>query len=275
MRVKLSLLLFLLLPWFSCVSGKKNLREHKGSYLESVKLNYDAGEEALKKEEYDKAISYFQFVRSKYPFSKYAALSDLRIADVKFLQKKWLDAASAYQVFIRLHPRHEDVGYASYRVGISYFHAVPTDFFLLPPSASRDQSFTKEALSAIEQFILQFPNSQYIPDAVEKRKLLFSYLAKHNEFIAAYYLRRGRYQAAVDRYLAIDELYPETKESEAALFLAGQILETKLKDVDKAIEVYSKIVQEKPESIYYAKVREELERLYKQKEMGDERKTEE
>ncbi|HXW52991.1 MAG TPA: outer membrane protein assembly factor BamD [Myxococcota bacterium] len=261
MRFFLVLLLCALSPWLSCISSKKSLKEHKGTYLESVKLNYDAGIEALKKEDYDKAISYFQFVRSKYPFSKYAALSDLRIADAKFAQKKWLDAASAYQVFIRLHPRHEDVAYASYRVGISYFHAVPSDFFLLPPSTSRDQSFTKEALSAIEQFILQFPDSEYLADAIEKRKLLFSYLAQHNEFIAAYYERRGRYQAAVERYLAVDKLYPETEESAHSLFLAGRILEKKLNQPEQAMDIYRKIVQEKPDSKYRKKAQEELERL--------------
>src|SRR5260370_14421917 len=98
-----------LLP--ACAGGKASLREHKGSYLESVKLNFEAGEEMLQKQEFDKAIAYFQFVRSKYPFSKYAALSDLKIAETKYAQKKWLDAASAYEIFIRLHPRHEEVPY--------------------------------------------------------------------------------------------------------------------------------------------------------------------
>src|SRR5580658_10840032 len=110
--------IFILLP--SCTGLKKNLRENS-SYLENTKLNFEAGEEALRKEEFDKAIAFFQFVKSKYPFSMYAALSDLRIADTKFAQKKWLDAASAYEVFIRLHPRHEEVGYASFKVGSSYF----------------------------------------------------------------------------------------------------------------------------------------------------------
>lgn len=256
----ISLLVFL--P--SCTGGKKSLREYKGSYLESVRLNFEAGEEALKKGEYDKAIGYFQFVRSKYPFSKYAALSDLKIADTKFVQKKWLDAASAYEVFIRLHPRHEEVGYASYRVGASYFHAVPSDFFLLPPSTSRDQSFTKEALAAIDRFIVQNPNSDLVPDAKAKQVLLFSYLAKHNQQIADYYERRGRYQAAVDRLLTVEELYPETKESIESLYVAAEILRNDLKDTETAIELYSRIVNDKKDSPYIEKARVLLERLLRE-----------
>jgi outer membrane protein assembly factor BamD len=263
MRVMAWLLFFMTLPFISCVGGKKSLREHKGSYLESVRLNFEAGETAFKKEEYDKAVSYYQFVRSKYPFSKYASLSDLRIADAKFAQKKWLDAAAAYGVFIRLHPRHEEVSYASYRVGASYFHAVPGNFFLLPPATSRDQSFTKEALSAIERFIIQFPNSQYIKDALAKQKLLFSYLAQHNEDIAIYYKRRGRYRAAINRYLSVDSLYPETKESAESLFFAAEILEREFKDIDRAIELYEKIVREKSHSAYSQKAQINLDRLRK------------
>lgn len=255
----------LFLSLASCTSGKKSLREHKGSYLESVKLNFEAGEEALKNAEYDKAITYFQFVRSKYPFSKYASLSDLKIADAKFAQKKWLDAASAYEVFIRLHPRHEDVALASYRVGISYFHAVPSDFFLLPPATSRDQSFTKEALAAIERFILQFPNSEHVPDAKVKRALLFSYLAKHNQDIAAYYLRRGRYLAAVNRHLMVENLYPETEESAESLFLAAEILRSDLKEPDRAIELYARIVEEKKNSPYLEKAQIKLGQLLEEK----------
>lgn len=245
----------------SCSSSKKNLRDYKGSYLESVRLNFEAGEEALKEGEYDKAVTYFQFVRSKYPFSQYAALSDLKIADTKFVQKKWLDAASAYEVFIRLHPRHEQVGYASYRVGASYFHAVPTDFFLLPKATSRDQSFTKDAVAALDRFLLQFPDSEYAPDAKAKRELLFSYLAQHHQHVAQYYEKRGRYQAAVDRYLSVEDAYPETKESIESLFNAAELLRTELKDFDAAFELYSRIVMSKPESPFTAKAQQQLDKM--------------
>lgn len=249
----------LVLP--ACVGGKASLREHKGSYLESVKLNFEAGEEMLQKQEYDKAIAYFQFVRSKYPFSQYAALSDLKIADTKYAQKKWLDAASAYEIFIRLHPRHEDVAYASYRLGASYFHAVPGDFFLLPSSSSRDQSFTKEALAALERFILQFPDSEYLSEALAMRAKLFSKLAQHNQDIANYYRRRGLHKSAAKRYMSINELYPEAKESAEALYKAAQILQYDLKDIDTAIEIYTKIIEQKPDSPFVEKAQKELNEI--------------
>jgi outer membrane protein assembly factor BamD len=248
-----------LLP--ACVSTKTSLREHEGSYLESVKLNFEAGEDLLKKQEYDKAIAYFQFVRSKYPFSQYVALSDLKIADVKYAQKKWLDAASAYEIFIRLHPRHEEVAYASFRLSSSYFYAIPSDFFLWPSSSSRDQSFTKEALSAVERFMYAFPDSPHINEAALMRAELFSKLAQANLHIAAYYQRRNRHEAAIARYLSVNELYPEAKEAAESLFKAAHIMHYDLKDYERAAQIYSQIIEQKADSPWAQKAQKELEKL--------------
>lgn len=261
MHYKKLIILALFLAFISSCVSQKTLRDHKGSYLENVKLNFDAGDAALKKEEYEKAMGYFQFVRSKYPFSKYAALSDLRIADTKFSQKKWLDAASAYEIFVRLHPRHEEVPYASYRIGLSYFHAVPSDFFVLPPSTSRDQSSTKEALTALDRFLVQFPDSQYINDAQEKQKMLFSYLAQHNLHIADYYKRRGYYEPALARLLNINEEYPSTDEAALALWDAASLLEEKIKDPERALAIYQQIVTEKASSPYAERAQKRIEVL--------------
>ncbi len=261
--MKLISALFLcgILGFLSCASGKKSLREQKGTFLETVKLNYEAGMEALKNEDYDKAIGYFQYVKSKSEFSTYVALSDLRIADAKFAQKKWLEAASAYEVFIRLHPRHNEIDYAFYRVGASYFHAIPADFFLLPPATSRDQTFTKEALQAIERFLLKFPESQYQEEARKIQVLLFSYLAKHNQYIADYYRRRGRFLAAIDRLLEVEALYPETVESAQSLFLAAEIRQKDLKDIDGAKDLYAIIIEKKPNSPYAQKAQAEFDKI--------------
>ncbi len=267
MKIGQILLLALTIGWAGCSGSKGSLRSHKGSYLENVKLNFDAGLEALDNSDFDKALSYFQFVRSKYPFSQYAALSDLKIADAKYNQKKWIEAASAYEIFVRLHPRHEEVPYASYRIGASYFYAVPTDFFLLPKSTSRDQASTKEALSAIDRFLLQYPNASYVADAREKQLMLFDKLAEHNLHVADYYLRRGQFEAAVTRFLSVYELYPKAKESQYALFKAASLLADQIKDVDRAIEVFGLVIEHGDKNEYQEQAIRRIELLRQQKEL--------
>lgn len=240
----MSRLLFMLSLLAMCSCAHKSLKDHKGSYLESAKLNFAAGEKALKEEDFEKAISYFQFVRSKYPFSQYAALSDLNMAHTRFAQKKWLEAASAYQIFIRLHPRHIETSLASYRMALSYFYAIPDDFFLLPSSDARDQSYTKEALEMFNNFIASYPTSEYIKEAYLKRQELLAKLARHNMMIASYYLKRHRYEAALKRLLAIRDLYGDTNECVEALLLAARILVENIKDKEQAKEIYLHIVNE-------------------------------
>jgi outer membrane protein assembly factor BamD len=254
----------LALGFIGCSANKTRLRDHKGTYLENVKLNYDAGLAALKNGDYDKAISYFQFVKSKYAFSQYAALSDLKIADVKYVQEKWLEAASAYEIFIRLHPRHEDVPYAAYRMGASYFYAIPKDFFILPGSHTRDQTYTKEALQALERFILQYPESEYLEDAKKKRDELFSKLAKNNQHVAEYYISRGKYEAAVQRYLRIHELYPNIKEAHEALYSAALILYKNIKDNKRSAQVLQMLLLQSADK----SLEEKAQKLLKELETG-------
>lgn len=226
----------------SCSSSRKNLREYDGSYLDSAKLNYQAGQEALRNKDHPKALAYFQFVKGKYPFSQYAALSELGLADTKFAQKKWLESASLYEVFISLHPRHQEVEKAYYKVGASYFNAMPSDFFLLPPSSYKDQSFTKEALACLETFIQNFPQSSYVKDAVNKRDRLLEKLAHHIKHIADYYAKRGRYQAAIDRYLELASLYPSSPVLAESLFSVADLF-VKLNDLDQAKVYYKKVIE--------------------------------
>src|SRR5512142_2648389 len=77
--------------------------------------NYKAGQELLKDGSYSDAQKFFDYVKTKFPFSKYAALSDLRTADSKFQQGQFAEAADAYANFVKLHPSHEDVDYAEFR----------------------------------------------------------------------------------------------------------------------------------------------------------------
>ncbi len=252
--------------FFAACSTTQKLKDYKGSYLESVKLNYEAGVAAMAEESFDKAISYFQFVKSKYPFSQYASLCDLRIADVRFLQKKWVAAASAYEVFVRLHPLHENVEYALFRVGLSYVNALPSDFFLLPPPATRDQTYTKDALSALERFILQYPTSEFLADAKAKRLSLYSALSKHHQHVAEYYVKRAKYEAAVSRYFEVHALYPETDEAPESLFLAASLLIDKLNDPDRAMDALATIVDTRPDSPYAKDAQNKLDILVRKRE---------
>ena len=106
-------------------------------------------------------------------------------------------------------------------------------------------------------------------DALAKRSELFSKLAQHNQQIAAYYQRRNQYEAAVARYLSVNELYPEAKESAESLYKAAYILQYDLKNPDAAIEIYTKIVEQKPDSPFAKTAQAQLDTIQTTKVDGE------
>src|SRR3954467_4746630 len=79
------------------------------TYSLTAKQNYEKGLAELKDENYPEAQKYFQFVRSKFPFSKFAGLGELAIADTQFARGGYTEAVDSYKQFVRLHPTHDKV----------------------------------------------------------------------------------------------------------------------------------------------------------------------
>lgn len=199
---------FLFLLLVGCSTTKT--AEKKDSYLDTVKLTYEAGEKALKDEVYEDAIKNFEEVRTKYPYSKYAALSDLRLADTYFAQEKWLEAADAYDFYVRFHPRHEQNAYAWFQIAKSYYNAMPTDFFLFPKSYVKDQTATEEALDAVQRYLIEYPLDKLAPEAEKMRIYLRSQLALRDLHVAQYYWKRKKTKGALARFEHVAQQYADT-----------------------------------------------------------------
>ena len=131
------------------------------TYSLTAKQNYQKGLAELKDENYPEAQKYFQFVKQKYPFSKFAVLSELALADTQFARGNYNEAIDSYKSFARLHPTHEKVedGYVGFKVGESYCKDMPDDIWILPPSYEKDQSAVIDALRELDDFLKKFPTS--------------------------------------------------------------------------------------------------------------------
>ena len=103
----------------------------------------------LEKKDYEKAAEDFKKLKEHYPYSKYAILADLKLGDAYFYDKKYSEAAMAYEEFVRLHPRNEVVPYVLYQIGMSHFLTFTT--------VDRDPEETKMAMQAFEKVIQNFP----------------------------------------------------------------------------------------------------------------------
>jgi outer membrane protein assembly factor BamD len=134
-------------------------------YGTDAEANIRLGDEALERKDFYQAEKYFEHVRTKYPYLEAANEAELKLADLDFAQEKYAEAREKYQSFIKLHPTHSKVDYAAYRAALSHFEDIPSDFFLLPRSTEKDQTEVQAALKSLNEFIRQYPDSQYIPEA--------------------------------------------------------------------------------------------------------------
>jgi outer membrane protein assembly factor BamD len=237
------------------------------SYLDTARSNYDKGMAELKDENFVEATKYFTYVKNKFPFSGYAKLAELRIADTYFAQEKWLEAIDAYKLFLRFHPTHPEVqnGYASYRICQGYVEQIPSDWFLIPPSHEKDQSATYDALRELASFARTFPQSKYLAKVRELHRKCIRKLADHEIYVAQFYLERDKPKAAILRLEALLQQYPDAGVDPEVMFLLGQTY-LKMEQRSKAREVFASLMKRYPSDPHSSKARLYLQYMTEQRE---------
>jgi outer membrane protein assembly factor BamD len=210
---------FLLAGVTSCASSED---DKQVTYSMTAKQNYERGLEELKKENFTEATHYFSYVKQKFPFSKYAGLAELALADTEFARNNYQEAIDSYRGFARLHPTHEKVedGYIAFRIAECYVKEMPDDWVLLPPAYEKDQSFVRDALRELDSALQKFPNSPYVKQAKEYRRDVLRRLIEHEVYVARFYLERGHPKAAILRIQTALKRYPDSgREGELMLAL--------------------------------------------------------
>jgi outer membrane protein assembly factor BamD len=215
------------------------------TYSLTAKQNYEKGLAELKDENYPEAQKYFQFVKQKYPFSKYAVLAELAIADTHFARGTYTEAIDSYKSFLRLHPTHEKVedGYVSFRIGESYVKDMPEDIWILPPSYEKDQSAVVDAQRELDDFLKKYPNSSYVGKARELRKGVLQRLVDHEVYVARFYLKREHPKAAAMRLEGAIRRYPGSGREPELLFSLGETY-LHMGDPLRAKETFARVVSE-------------------------------
>jgi outer membrane protein assembly factor BamD len=219
------------------------------NYSVSAQKNYDKGLQALKDENWLSAAKYFSFIKSRFPYSKYAVLSELRLADAQFGAENYLEAVDSYKLFIKFHPTHEMVanGYASYKIGQAYYEQLPGDFWLLPPSYEKDQSPVEDAEEELRKFVDKYPESPYRKDADKILADVGKRLAAHEWYVAHYYWSKDKPMGTVLRLRRLLEKYPNVGYDEEALWLLGKAY-AKVAMLDRARATWTDLVTRFPSS---------------------------
>lgn len=208
---------------------------------------YKDAELSFQGADYLEAIRRYNLIRAKFPYTSYAKLADLRIADAYFAQEKYATAVEQYRTFSKLYPEHPKVLYAKWRVAYSFYEQMPKDWFLIPPGYERDLARARDAEREMRFFLRRHSKSEYAAEAKMKLALVRRRLADHEFYVARFYLKRKNPQAAALRLTYMLKNYSGLGLDPNALFLLARAY-LELKDVDKALVALRDLIDVHPQS---------------------------
>jgi outer membrane protein assembly factor BamD len=202
----------------------------------------------------------FRNVRRLYPYTRFAALAELRAADCLYKDAKYTEAIQAYEQFVRYRPSHVEVPYARFMVALSNYLQIPGEWLLSPATYEREQHYTRESLRLLSRFVVDYPHDPLVGRANRMAHHAIRLLAAHELYVARFYLRRDHPQAAVGRLRTLITAYPTSGyEPEALLLLGDTYLE--LKNWSEAKKAFAEITQRFPKSAEVDTARNRLQRL--------------
>ena len=170
---------------------------------------YNAALDSLLEDLPRQAARGFEEVERQHPYSEWATRAQLMSAYAFYEANAYDEAVDAAQRFIDLHPGHKDVVYAYYLIGVCYYERIS--------DVGRDQRMTEDAYRAFEELIRRFPDTEYARDAQLKADLARDHLAGKEMEIGRYYLERGKYVAAINRFRNVVERFQTTTHVAEAL----------------------------------------------------------
>ena len=170
---------------------------------------YNKAMDEIVEERYATAAKTFQEVESQHPYSVWATKGQLMAAYSLYEAGNYGEAIIAADRFIQLHPGHRDVAYAYYLKAICYYMQIV--------DVGRDQRTTELALRALDDLVRRFPDSKYARDAKLKLDFTRDHLAGKEMEIGRYYLKRGEYLAAMNRFKRVIDNYQTTTHVPEAL----------------------------------------------------------
>lgn len=170
---------------------------------------YERGEFELANRRPKDAVYYFAEIERLYPYSEWAKQAVIMQAFAYHSTKDYENSRAAAQRFIDFYPADEDAAYAQYLLALSYYDQID--------EVGRDQGLTFQALQALRTVIEVYPDSQYATSAILKFDLAFDHLAGKEMEIGRYYLRRGHYTSAINRFRVVVEDFQTTSHTPEAL----------------------------------------------------------
>lgn len=240
-RVFLPFLSLLLLLCLGCEPLNRPA-ESPLKYTENAKRAYEAALVPFFDEDWEYAVQLLQDVKRKYGYSRYARLAELRLADADFHQEKYAEAVGGYKSFISDYPNDPEVPYARYKIARAQFSESGASL-LLPPLEERDLTNVQEAYDSVRSYLSDYPGSRHTQEMEYMLQVVTGLLARHELYVARFYLVKDNFRAAVLRAQYALKTYENSGLEPEALVLLGETY-LKMKETDKARATFQLVLSQ-------------------------------
>lgn len=256
--IHLLILPALLLGLASCKSREERAYQPKinPEFLELTKEELFAkGEELFEREKWAKSREYYTYVYENFPNDSLSGRSLMRIADTYYNQGgdvNLIEAQYKYRDFINRFPTSGTADYAMLQIAnVAYKQMEKPD---------RDQTKTREAIQKYREMIQLYPASPYRAEAEARLQSAMDSLAEHERLVAAFYIKRGDYKAALPRLETLLAEFPKFSRMDQVFYHLGVAL-AGLGREGEARLYFDRVIVEYPDSKIAARAKEELAKL--------------
>jgi outer membrane protein assembly factor BamD len=213
---------------------------------------FQRAEDQYGRHRWQKARTYYSHLYETYPNDPLGRRSLLRVADTYYEQGdpvNLVEAQYKYRDFVNRYPSSDQCDYAMLRIAMCSFRQMERP--------DRDQQKTDETVQKLQEMIHAYPNSELRPEAEARLQDARNHLAKHEQIVARFYMKRGSWNAAVQRLNFLIDTYPNFDERAAAFYDLATSL-AHLGRTGEARLYYERVVSEFPKSEYAEMARRRL-----------------
>ena len=215
MKNKLVLTILTVLIQAGCASKPETEEEREPAEV----ILYQLAQDRINAKNYSGAVESLSRIERFYPFGVYAEQARADLIYAFYMSGDYDQAYAASEKFIRLYPRNTNIDYAYFMKGMTGYYqdeGLLNDIFALDLS-KRDTSPAMQSYADLTEFIIRYPESEYIDAARERLIFLRNLIASSELDGAEYYMKRGAYLAAVNRANYVLKNIPNSTERERAL----------------------------------------------------------
>ena len=180
---------------------------------------YRMAQDRINAQNYMGAVESLARIERFYPFGVYAEQARADLIYAHYMTGDYDQAYAASEKFIRLYPRNTNIDYAYFMKGMTGYYAddgLLGNLFSLS-LAKRDTSGAMQSYADLTEFLIRYPESEYIDSARERLIFLRNLIASSELDGAEYYMKRGAYLAALNRANYVLKNIPNSTETQRAL----------------------------------------------------------